>query len=151
MHVGLGLSSPGIRGLKIPGEMLEPPGDDPNKDDDLGIDPTLPIDDDPGNVDPTLPITDDPGIEEPTLPITDDPGIVDPTLPITDDPGIEEPTLPITDDVPGSGALPNMNGRGPVPNAWPGLAPKVPNVPKGAAKLRGAAASSAAATTDRMY
>src|SRR5712671_1245287 len=138
MHVGLGLSSPGIRGLKIPGEMLEPPGDDPNKDDDLGIDPTLPIDDDPGNVDPTLPITDDPGIEEPTLPITDDPGI-------------EEPTLPITEDVPGSGALPNMNGRGPVPNAWPGLAPNVPNVPKGAAKARGAAASSAAATTDRMY
>jgi len=41
---------------------------------------------------------------------------------------------------------PPVNGR-----PKPGLAPNVPNVPKGAAKLRGEAASSAAATADKMY
>jgi hypothetical protein len=134
----------------MPGEMLEPLDDPSKNEDDPGIDPTLPIDDDPGIVDPTLPIVDDPGIVDPTLPIED----------------VPTPGLPKI-DVPAPGALPNMppelpNEPGarlkspPVMGAGPkpGLAPNVPIVPKGAAvcaKLRGEAATSAAAATDNMY
>jgi hypothetical protein len=132
-----------------------------SKEDPGNADPTLPIDDAPGNADPTLPIDDVPGNVDPTLPMTDDPGAGGPKLP-KDDPGNVDPTLPMTDD-PVFGAVPNMlpgavkepgaELNAPPPNGdrpKPELGPNVPIVPKGAAKLRGAAASSAAATRDKM-
>ena len=143
MHVGLVPIAPGFVRLKP------------------GIDPTLPIDDDPGTCNPKPPMTVDPGMGDPKL-SKDDPGNADPTLPIDDAPGNVDPTLPMTDD-PVFGAVPNMlpgavkepgaELNAPPPNGdrpKPELGPNVPIVPKGAAKLRGAAASSAAATTDKM-
>jgi hypothetical protein len=137
MHGPNGLAPKMVPELLIPGDETPGPGNDPPNENDPGIDPTLPIDDDPGIVDPTLPIQDDPA---PGLPKIDvpAPGAL-PNMPpgLPNEPGAELKSPPVI-------------GAGPKP----GLAPNVPIVPKGAAvcaKLRGEAASSAAAAADKMY
>ena len=123
MHGPNGLAPKMGPELLIPGDETPGPGNDPPNENDPGIDPTLPIDDDPGIVDPTLPMTDDPVF-----------GAVPNMLPGA----VKEPGAELN--------APPPNGDRPKPE----LGPNVPIVPKGAAKLRGAAASSAAATTDKM-